>query len=106
MYTCDQCNEDDQHSKYQVPVIVTSKGEQKINHAECCSQEILIEKLRQIVESEKMLYNDITGIVENFDEHIETFEKKYGTYEEHKSGIKIDKFVEALAIIDQLKMRK
>ena len=51
-----------------------------------------------------MFFDDALNLSENMSaEKIEKFEKKFGTYEEIKQGIKIDKLVEILAIVDQLK---
>jgi hypothetical protein len=104
MYICDECNEDEQHSKYLEPIIVNSQAQNKIAHIECCSKESLLEKLKQIVASETMFYKDISDLVENFSkENISKIEKKYGSFDEYKSGIKSDKFTEILSIIDELK---
>ena len=104
MYSCDECHEDHQHSKYHIPVVVSSEKQPKLLHVECCSKENLLEKLKQLVESETLFYKDISNLTENFNqENIEKFEKKYGTYDEHKSGIQFDKFIEILAIVDKLK---
>ena len=104
MYTCDECNQDHQHSKYDLPVTVSLKKENKIVHVECCSKDILVEKLKQITESEISFYSDVLNLTKNFGkENIEKFERKYGTYNEYRSGIKTDKFIQILAILDRLK---
>ncbi len=104
MYICDECNEDEHHSKYRAPVVVNLQGQNKLAHVECCSEENLLEKLKQIVESETIFYKDISNLVENFSQdNISKIERKYGSYDEHKSGIQSDKFTEILAIIDKLK---
>ena len=81
-----------------------SKGKKVMLHLECCPKENLIKLLHEKVESEKMFFDEALILSENLSaENIEKFEKKFGTYEEIKQGIKIDKLVEILAIVDQLK---
>jgi hypothetical protein len=65
-----------------------------------------------------MFYEDVSKLVENFNsETVEKFEKKYGTYEEIIGSMKydatqdimptsqIDKFLEILAVINELEKR-
>lgn len=102
MFTCDECHEDHTHSAYSIPVIISS--ENKMLHVECCSKDHLLQRLQNIASSEIIFYQDLLKIVENKDqEKINAFSRKYGTHDEHKFGIQIDKFLEALAIVDQLK---
>ncbi|MGD1834218.1 MAG: hypothetical protein ACPKQO_00670 [Nitrososphaeraceae archaeon] len=104
MYTCDECHQDHQYSKYDTPIIVSLKEKNKMIHIECCSKEILLEKLKGITEAEMLFYNDILNLTKNFSqENIKTLERKYGTYDEHRSEIKSDKFMQVLAILDRLK---
>jgi len=104
MYECAECHEGSEHSKYHIPIIDESEGKKVLLHLECCPKENLIKLLREKVESEKMFFDDALNLSENMSaENIEKFEKKFGTYEEIKQGIKIDKLVEILAIVDQLK---
>lgn len=104
MYECEQCHGDSDHSKYHNPIVDESKGKKVMLHLECCPKENLIKLLHEKVESEKMFFDEALNLSENLSaENIEKFEKKFGTYEEIKQGIKIDKLVEILAIVDQLK---
>ncbi len=104
MYECEQCQRDSNHSKYHIPIVDEFEGKKVLLHLECCPKENLIKLLREKVESEKMFFDDALNLSENMSaENIEKFEKKFGTYEEIKQGIKIDKLVEILAIVDQLK---
>ncbi len=104
MYECEECHGDSNHSKYHIPIIDESEGKKVMLHLECCPKENLIRLLHQKIESEKMFYDDALNLVENLtSENIDKFERKYGTYDEVKGGIKIDKLVEILAIVDQLK---
>ncbi len=104
MYECEECHGDSGHSKYHIPIIDESEGKKVMLHLECCPKENLIRLLHQKVESEKMFYSDALNLAENLTtENIDKFERKYGTYDEFKGGIKIDKLVEILAIVDQLK---
>ncbi|AJZ76213.1 hypothetical protein [Candidatus Nitrosotenuis cloacae] len=115
MYICDECHEDQQHSKYHVPAILHSKNRNRILHLECCSRENLVNRINEIIESEIMFYEDVSKLVENFNsETLEKFKKKYGTYEEIIGSMKydpmqdamlasqIDKFLEILAVINEL----
>jgi len=104
MFTCDECHEDEKHSTYSIPVIINSENQNKMLHLECCSKDQLLERLHKIATSEISFYEDLLKIVENTNQdEINNFSKKYGTHNEHKFGIQIDKFLEALAIIDKLK---
>ncbi len=104
MYECEQCHGDSDHSKYHIPIVDESKGKKVMLHLECCPKENLIKLLHEKVESEKMFFDEALNLSENLSaENIEKFEKKFGTYEEINQGIKIDKLVEILAIVDQLK---
>jgi len=115
MYQCDECNLDSSHSKYHNPAILYSEDKNRILHLECCSQENLINKIKDMAESEKMFCNDVLNLVENFNsEGVAKFEKKYGTYDEARwerkygavdemMGIQIDKFLDTLAMIEELK---
>ncbi len=104
MYTCDECDEDENHSTYSIPVIINSENQNKMLHIECCSKDQLLDRLNKIASSEISFYQDLLKIVENADQtKIQDFSKKYGTHDEYKFGIQIDKFLEALAIIDKLK---
>ena len=104
MYECEECHGDSNHSKYYIPIIDESGGKKVMLHLECCPKENLIRLLHQKVESEKMFYADASNLAENLSsENIKKFERKYGTYDEIKGGIKIDKLIEILAIVDQLK---
>ncbi len=104
MYECEQCHRDSDHSKYHIPIVDESKGKKVMLHLECCPKENLIKLLHEKVESEKMFFDEALNLSENLSaENIEKFEKKFGTYDEIKQGIKIDKLVEILAIVDQLK---
>ena len=105
MYTCDQCHEDESHSTYSIPVIMNSENHNKMLHIECCSKDQLLDRLNKIATSEISFYQDVIKITDELDqEKIKNFSKKYGTHDEHKFGIQIDKFLEALAIIDKLKV--
>ena len=107
MYQCDECKQESNHSKYHIPAVVHSGEKNRILHIECCSQDNLIEEIQQMVEGEKMFYDDVSELINDFNAQIlEKFEKKYGTYDETKWGIQIDKFVQILAMIDQLKNKK
>ncbi|MCH7967185.1 MAG: hypothetical protein IIB02_07205 [Thaumarchaeota archaeon] len=104
MYNCDECHEDANRSTYSIPVIINSEKENKMLHIECCSKDQLLDRLNKIALSEILFYQDLLKIVENADQgKIKDFTRKYGTHDEHKFGIQIDKFLEALAIIDKLK---
>ncbi len=104
MYECEQCQRDSNHSKYHIPIVDESEGKKVMLHLECCPKENLIRLLHEKVESEKMFYADALNLAESLSsENIKKFERKYGTYDEIKGGIKIDKLVEILAIVDQLK---
>ncbi len=104
MYECEQCHGDANHSKYHIPIVDESEGKKVMLHLECCPKENLIRLLHEKVESEKMFYADALNLAESLSsENIKKFERKYGTYDEIKGGIKIDKLVEILAIVDQLK---
>jgi len=104
MYECEECHSDSDHSKYHIPIIDESEGKKVMLHLECCPKENLIRLLHEKVESEQMFYADALNLAENLtSENIDKFERKYGTYDEIKGGIKIDKLVEILAIVDQLK---
>jgi len=104
MYECEQCHGDSNHSKYHIPIVDESEGKKVMLHLECCPKENLIRLLHEKVESEKMFYADALNLAESLSsENIKKFERKYGTYDEIKGGIKIDKLVEILAIVDQLK---
>ena len=104
MYECEECQGDSNHSKYHIPIVDESEGKKVLLHLECCPKENLIKLLREKVESEKMFFDEALNLAKNMSaENIERFEKKFGTYEEIKQGIKIDKLVEILAIVDQLK---
>ena len=104
MYECEECHGDSNHSKYHIPIIDESEGKKVMLHLECCPKENLIRLLHEKVESEKMFYADALNLAENLSsENIKKFERKYGTYDEIRGGIKIDKLIEILAIVDQLK---
>ncbi len=104
MYECEECHGDSDHSKYHIPIVDESEGKKVMLHLECCPKENLIRLLHEKVESEKMFYADALNLAESLSsENIKKFERKYGTYDEIKGGIKIDKLVEILAIVDQLK---
>ncbi len=104
MYECEQCKGDSNHSKYHIPIVDESEGKKVLLHLECCPKENLIRLLHEKVESEKMFYADALNLAESLSsENIKKFERKYGTYDEIKGGIKIDKLMEILAIVDQLK---
>jgi len=104
MYECEECHGDSNHSKYHIPIVDESEGKKVMLHLECCPKENLIRLLHEKVESEKMFYADALNLAESLSsENIKKFERKYGTYDEIKGGIKIDKLVEILAIVDQLK---
>ncbi len=104
MYECEECHGDSNHSKYHIPIVDESEGKKVLLHLECCPKENLIRLLHEKVESEKMFYADALNLAESLSsENIKKFERKYGTYDEIKQGIKIDKLVEILAIVDQLK---
>ncbi|WP_316506852.1 hypothetical protein [Nitrosopumilus sp.] len=91
MYTCDECQEDQNHSKYPVPVIMTSENQNKMLHVECCSKDKLLDRLKQISSAEILFYQDVIKITEELDqEKIKNFSEKYGTHDEHKLGIQID----------------
>jgi len=104
MYECEECHGDSNHSKYHIPIVDESEGKKVMLHLECCPKENLIRLLHEKVESEKMFYADALNLAESLSsENIKKFERKYGTYDEIKGGIKIDKLIEILAIVDQLK---
>jgi len=104
MYECEECHGDSNHSKYHIPIVDESEGKKVMLHLECCPKENLIRLLHEKVESEKMFYADALNLAESLSsENIKKFERKYGTYDEIKGGIKIDKLMEILAIVDQLK---
>jgi len=104
MYECEECHGDSNHSKYHIPIVDESEGKKVMIHLECCPKENLIRLLHEKVESEKMFYADALNLAESLSsENIKKFERKYGTYDEIKGGIKIDKLMEILAIVDQLK---
>ncbi len=104
MYECEECHKGYDHSKYHIPIIDEYEGKTVMLHLECCQKENLIKLLHEKVESEKMFYADALNLADNLiSENIKKFERKYGTYDEIKGGIKIDKLVEILAIVDQLK---
>ncbi len=107
MYKCEKCNQESNHSQYPIPAIVHSGDGKKILHIECCSQENLIEEIKQMVEGEQIFYGDVSELLKDFNtQNLAKFEKKYGTYNETKWGIQIDKFVQILAMIDHLKNKK
>lgn len=105
MYECEECHESSEHSKYHVPMFIeTERGKKKMIHLECCSKENLLKILCDKAESERIFYNDIDNLAKNVNsENIRRFEEKYGIYDELKSEIQIDRCLEILAIIDQLK---
>lgn len=87
-----------------MPIIVDTDKGKKIIHIECCPKDELVKLLKNKLDSEKMFFNDAVRIAENLNlESIKRFEEKYGTYQETRDGIQIDRFVEILAIVDQLK---
>ena len=107
MYKCDECQDESNHSQYPIPAIIHSGDGKRIVHIECCSQDNLIEEIKQMVEGEQIFYSDVSKLLQNFNlQNLEKFEKKYGTYNETKWGIQIDKFVQILAMIDHLKNKK
>jgi len=104
MYECEECHQESDHSKYHVPIIIESAGRRKMMHVECCSKENLLNQLRQKAESEKMFFDDVLSLADNFNtENLKKFEHKYGTYDEIRDQIEIDRLTEILAIVDQLK---
>ncbi|MBI3639308.1 MAG: hypothetical protein HY223_03235 [Thaumarchaeota archaeon] len=107
MYECEECEEKSDYSKYNEPIIVESKtGKKMLIHPECCSTENLIKVLGEIAESERLFYDDVLSLVRNCDfTKLQEFEQKYGTYDEIRSGISIDRFKGILAIVTELKSR-
>jgi len=107
MYKCDECQEESDHSRYPIPAIIHSGDSKKILHIECCTQENLVDEIKQMVEGEQMFYGDVSELLQDFNsENLKKFEIRYGTYDETKWGIQIDKFVHILAMIDHLKNKK
>jgi len=103
MYECEECQGEEGNSKYDFPII-DQTGKQKILHLECCSKENLLKLLHRRVETELMFYNDVKELVNNPTFNvILKFEQKYGTFDEVKDGIQIDRFKEVLAMLDQIK---
>ena len=68
MYTCDECNEDQSHSKYPVPIVITLENQNKMLHVECCSKNKLLERLMQISSAEILFYQDVMKIAEDLDQ--------------------------------------
>lgn len=106
MYECENCHESSEKSTYHLPVIDEKNGKKIIVHLECCSRENLIKILKQKIDSEKMFFDDVQNLAENMTkENIKIFEERYGTYDELRSGLQIDRCSEILAIVDQIKKR-
>ncbi len=108
-YMCDECHKDESHSKYSNPVILNIDNQKnKLIHVECCSDITSVNRLKQIASTEYMFYKDLSNLINNFDPQkndnikFEEFLEKYGTYNEYQFGIKIDRFIEVLAILDKL----
>jgi hypothetical protein len=103
MYECEECLGEEGSSRYHFPMI-DQTGKQKILHLECCSRESLLKLLHRRVENELMFYNDVKELANNpTSNFILKFEQKYGTFDEVKDGLQIDRFKEILAMIDQIK---
>lgn len=107
MYECEECKEKSDYSKYNEPIIIRSKtGKKMLIHPECCSRENLIKVLGEMMESERLFYDDTLSLVQNCNiTKLQEFEQKYGTYDEIRSGISIDRFKGILAIVAELKNR-
>ncbi len=107
MYECEECKEKSDYSKYNEPLVIQSKtGKKMLIHPECCSKENLIKLLGEIMESERLFCDDISSLIQNCDiTKLQEFERKYGTYDEVRGGISIDRCKDILAIVAELKSR-